>query len=158
MNVLQTMFHYNWQVREDWYRWCEDISPEDLIRDRIGGAGGILFTLFHIIDVEWSWIRSLQGKQNFQENFEVYNRLRKLDAEFQEEVRPFVLNWEEKLEKKIFTDIRPDGSSASYAWGEVMRHVIAHEIHHIGQLSVWAREIGKKPVSANLIGRGLSIS
>ncbi|MDQ0875779.1 putative damage-inducible protein DinB [Paenibacillus sp. V4I3] len=158
---MQTMFHYNWQVREDWYRWCEDISPEDLLRDRIGGAGGILRTLFHIIDVEWSWIRSLQGKQDFQENFEVYNRLemvRKLDAEFQEEVRPFVRNWEEKLEKKIFTDIRPDGSSASYAWGEVMRHVIAHEIHHIGQLSVWAREIGKRPVSANLIGRGLSIS
>ncbi|MEH7547728.1 damage-inducible protein DinB, partial [Neobacillus vireti] len=24
------------------------------------------------------------------------------------------------------------------------------------QLSIWAREIGKKPVSANLIGRGLS--
>lgn len=37
-----------------------------------------------------------------------------------------------------------------------MRHMIAHEIHHIGQLSVWAREIGKKPVSANLIGKELS--
>ncbi|WP_243840759.1 DinB family protein [Paenisporosarcina antarctica] len=24
-----------------------------------------------------------------------------------------------------------------------MRHVIAHEIHHVGQMSVWAREIGK---------------
>ncbi|MDQ0900851.1 MULTISPECIES: DinB family protein [unclassified Paenibacillus] len=158
---MQTMFHYNWQVREDWYRWCEEISPEDLLRDRIGGAGGILRTLFHIIDVEWSWIRSLQGKPDFQENFEAYNTLemiRKLDAEFQKEVRPFVLNWEEKLEIKIFTDIRQDGSTASYTWGEVMRHVIAHEIHHIGQLSVWAREIGKKPVSANLIGRGLSIS
>ncbi|HDR5875335.1 TPA: damage-inducible protein DinB, partial [Bacillus anthracis] len=30
-----------------------------------------------------------------------------------------------------------------------------HEIHHIGQLSIWARELNLRPVSANLIGRGL---
>ncbi|WP_276575678.1 DinB family protein, partial [Bacillus cereus group sp. BfR-BA-01524] len=30
--------------------------------------------------------------------------------------------------------------------GEIIRHVIVHEIHHIGQLSIWAREIGKEPV------------
>lgn len=43
----------------------------------------------------------------------------------------------------------------SYTCGEVMRHVIAHEIHHIGQLSIWAREMDLKPVSANYIGRSL---
>lgn len=38
-----------------------------------------------------------------------------------------------------------------------MRHVIVHEIHHIGQISVWVRELGYEPVSANLIGRGLNL-
>lgn len=33
-----------------------------------------------------------------------------------------------------------------------MRHAIAHEIHHIGQLSIWARELGRKPVSVTLSG------
>lgn len=37
-----------------------------------------------------------------------------------------------------------------------MRHTIALEIHHIGQLSIWARELGRNPVSANLIGLGPS--
>ena len=59
-------------------------------------------------------------------------------------------------ENNILYDPQPDGSVVTDTWGEVMRHMIAHEIHHIGQLSVWAREIGKKPVSANLIGKGLS--
>ncbi|GIN99581.1 hypothetical protein J5TS2_02500 [Brevibacillus halotolerans] len=36
---------------------------------------------------------------------------------------------------------------------EILHHVIAHEIHHIGQLSVWARELHKKPVSASFLGR-----
>jgi uncharacterized damage-inducible protein DinB len=155
---LQTIFRYNWMVREDWYRWCEDVPEEELLRTRTGGVGGILHTLFHIIDVEWSWIRSLQGKSDFQESFEGYRSLelvRQLDVAFRPEVEAFVFSWDESMENRLFYDTLPDGSKETDAWGEVMRHVIAHEIHHVGQLSIWAREIGKKPISANLIGRGL---
>lgn len=154
------LFRYNWMVREDWYRWCEEnISEEELLLDRTGGVGGILHTLFHIVDVEWSWIRILQGKSDFQENFNDYNSLekvRELDAKFKIEVEQFVYNWEESMDNRILQDTMPDGSIVTDTWGEVMRHVIAHEIHHIGQLSIWAREIGQRPVSANLIGRGLA--
>jgi uncharacterized damage-inducible protein DinB len=117
-----------------------------------------LHTLFHIVDVEWSWIRSLQGKSDFQESFESYSGLEKfrnLDAAFRPEVEDFVQSWDVSMENLPFYDPQPDGKMAVDAWGEVMRHVIAHEIHHIGQLSIWSREIGKEPVSANVIGKGL---
>ncbi|KIL40759.1 damage-inducible protein DinB [Gordoniibacillus kamchatkensis] len=155
---MQTLFQYNWQVREDWFRWCEDVPEEQLLRVRTGGVGGILHTLFHIVDVEWSWIRSLQGKPDFQESFDEYRsleRVRQLQAAFRPEVESFVGSWQHSMENQPFHDIRRDGTPVVYSWGEVLRHVIAHEIHHVGQLSVWAREIGKQPVSANLIGRGL---
>jgi len=155
---MQTMFQYNWMVREEWYRWCEGITGEELLKPRTGGVGSILKTLFHIADVEWSWIMVIQGKPDFQEDFEQYRSLekvRELDAGFRPEVEQFVSAWNTGLERKIFEDRRPDGTIVTDAWGEVLRHVIAHEIHHIGQLSVWAREVGKPPVSANLIGRGL---
>ncbi|MEK3735537.1 MULTISPECIES: DinB family protein [Paenibacillus] len=155
---MQTFFQYNWMVREQWYEWCANISEEELLAIRIGGVGSILKTLFHIVDVEWSWIQVLQGKSDFQEDFEQYKTLqqvRELDAKFHTEVEPFVTAWHEGLEQRIFEDHLPDGRIVTDAWGEVMRHVIAHEIHHVGQLSVWAREIGKPPVSANLIGKGL---
>ncbi|MFJ8063528.1 DinB family protein [Psychrobacillus sp. NPDC096426] len=157
--MLKMLFQYNWMVREDWYRWCEDVNEEDLLAERKGGVGGILHTLFHIIDVEWSWIRILQGKSDFQENFRDYQSLQKvreLDAKFKIEVVQFVREWDESMDNRLFQDIMPDGRVDTDTWGEVMRHVIAHEIHHIGQLSIWAREIGKKPVSANLIGKGLA--
>ncbi|MBS4177022.1 DinB family protein [Lederbergia citrea] len=155
---MQTMFLYNWKVREDWYRWCEEINEDELLLVRTGGVGGILHTLFHIIDVEWSWIRILQGKPDFEESFDGYkslNQVRALDDKFHEEVEEFVRNWDDDMELNVIEETMPDGRIVIDTWGEVMRHVIAHEIHHIGQLSVWAREIGKKPVSANLIGRGL---
>lgn len=145
-------------VREQWYEWCESISEEELLGARTGGVGSILKTLFHIVDVEWSWIQVLQGKPDFQEDFEQYKSLqqvRELEAKFRSDVEPFVLSWHEGLERNVLEDHLADGRVVTDAWGEVMRHVIAHEIHHVGQLSVWAREIGKKPVSANLIGKGL---
>ncbi|WP_230191996.1 DinB family protein [Paenibacillus sp. CECT 9249] len=151
-------FRYNWQVREEWYRWCEDVPEDELLRVRTGGVGGILHTLFHIVDVEWSWVRVLQGKDDFQENFDEYRsleRVRQLETAFRPEVEQFLASWDESMEQRLFHDRRADGSEATYRWGEVMRHIIAHEIHHIGQLSVWSREIGKKPVSANFIGKGL---
>lgn len=29
-----------------------------------------------------------------------------------------------------------------YTKGEILRHLIAHEIHHMGQLSIWVRDLG----------------
>lgn len=156
---MKTFFRYNWMVREDWYRWCEGLTDEELLQRRTGGQGSILKTLFHIADVEWSWIRLLEGKDDFQEDFESYNSLRKvreLDAKFRPEVEAFVANWDDSMEHRILKSEARDGTIDIDQWGEVMRHVIAHEIHHIGQLSIWAREMGKEPVSANLVGRGLT--
>ncbi|MGM0834660.1 MAG: DinB family protein [Bacillota bacterium] len=155
---MEMMFKYNWMVREEWYRWCEEVEEAELLKERTGGVGGILHTLFHIADVEWSWIRILQGKSDFTGKFEDYSSLklvRELDASFRPEVQQFVKKWDSSLEANLLHDIQPDGTVAVDTWGEVMRHTIAHEIHHIGQLSVWSRELGRKPVSANLIGRGL---
>jgi uncharacterized damage-inducible protein DinB len=155
---MQTMFQYNWTVRKEWFKWCEEIPLEELLKVRTGGVGGILHTLFHIIDVEWSWIRCMQGKPDFQESFTKYQSLdqvKQLEKEFKKDVEEFVLGWNSSMEHQLLHDIKPDGTPVTDKWGEIMRHMIAHEIHHIGQLSVWAREIGKQPVSANLIGKGL---
>lgn len=157
---MQTFFRYNWIVREQWYEWCEDLPEDELLRPRTGGVGSILQTLFHIVDVEWSWIRILQGKPDFQENFEEYatlQKVRELDQRFKPEVEAFVAAWNDSLETRLLYDQRPDGNVDIDAWGEVMRHIIAHQIHHMGQLSVWARENGiqKNPISPNVIGKNL---
>ena len=156
---MQTFFHYNWMVREEWYQWCEQRTEEELLSKRIGGVGSILQTLFHIADVEWSWIRILQGKTDFQESFNDYKsleRVRRLDKKFRVEVEEFVNRWQGEWEQRLLQRTLPDGKEEIETWGNVMRHTIAHEIHHIGQLSIWSREIGAEPVSAHVIGRRLS--
>jgi len=155
---LKMLYRYNWQVREEWYEWCGKLTEEELLKERTGGVGGILHTLFHIVDVEWSWIRVIQDLPDFQESFDDYgtlDKVRRLDESFRGDVRPFIEAWDGSLENRIFVDRASDGSTTELSWGEVLRHSVAHEIHHAGQLSVWSRELGRAPVSANLIRRGL---
>ncbi|WP_047981871.1 DinB family protein [Ornithinibacillus contaminans] len=157
---MQKLFEYNWQVREDWFNWCEDVPEEELLKERTGGIGSILYTLFHIIDVEYSWtILDMKGeKDKLNPSFETCNTLEKIrefSRQANKEVKPFVSAWTNEMEDRIFTETYSNGEQESFKHGEIMRHVIAHEIHHIGQLSIWSREIGKAPVTANLIRRGL---
>ncbi|MFD0587229.1 DinB family protein [Paenibacillus sp. GCM10027627] len=152
------LFEYNWQVRQDWFAWCQDVSEEDLLKKRTGGIGGILHTLYHVVNVESGWISDLQGKSEYSEPFESYASLQKvmdLSAKCHEKVRPFVMSWTHEMEFNDLLEVTPKGETEIFKYGEIMRHVIAHEIHHMGQLSVWSREVGKVPVTANLIRRGL---
>ncbi|MEK3886831.1 DinB family protein [Bacillus sp. FSL K6-3431] len=143
------LFRYNWQVREEWFHLCEQISHEELMASRTGGLGSISKTLFHVVDIEQSWINGLCGKPEYHHEYSDYsslNEIKKLSAQCRPSIEKVILGWNpEKDTQLIF----------GFTYGEVIRHIIAHEIHHIGQLSIWARELGIEPVSANLILRGL---
>ncbi|WP_134687312.1 DinB family protein [Brevibacillus migulae] len=149
------LFRYNWLVREEWFEWCKHIPIEELLRSRTGGAGSILLTLFHIADVEYSWIRGIQGKPDILVPFEndwTLTQVKALSDSWINETKLFLNTWSHDWDNEPVTVSWNDGC---YTQGEILRHVIAHEIHHVGQLSVWAREMGLTPVSANVIGRGL---
>ncbi|WP_153462857.1 DinB family protein [Sediminibacillus terrae] len=157
---MKKLFQYNWQVRDDWFTWCEHVPEEELLKNRAGGVGSILYTLFHIIEVEHSWlILDLKGDPEREKlSFEKYDSLKKvreLSERLHREVEPFVDQWTSEMEARLFIEKDADGNTVSFKHGEIIRHVIAHEIHHIGQLSIWARELGRQPVTANLIRRGL---
>lgn len=148
-------FEYNWQIRDEWFDWCNKLTIEELLKDRKGGVGNILYTLFHIIDVEYSWIRGIQGKEDVVFQFADYNTLEKvksLSDQLRIELAEFLKTDLSDL-KELIVSVPWD--EAKYNVNDILHHIIAHEIHHIGQLSVWARELELQPVSANLIGRDL---
>ncbi|MCM2988966.1 DinB family protein [Bacillus safensis] len=152
---MNKFFEYNWQVRDEWVNWCNQITTEELLQDRIGGVGSILYTLFHIIDVEYSWIRGIQGKEDVVLDFDDYKTLAKvktLSTTLRHEIVEFLKSHLDEKQDRIVT---VPWDENEYTKDEVLHHIIAHEIHHIGQLSVWAREKELTPVSANFIGRKL---
>lgn len=117
--------------------------------------GVFLYTLFHIIDVEYSWLRGIQGKEDVVLNFDDYKSLTKvktLSSTLRHEIVEILkFHLDEKQDRIVTVPWDED----EYTKNEILHHIIAHEIHHIGQLSVWAREKELTPVSANFIGRKL---
>ncbi|GEL76760.1 DinB family protein [Tenuibacillus multivorans] len=156
---IKSLFEYNWTIREKWFDWCRDLSSKELQKERKGGMKGILPTLFHIIDVENRWLRGLAKDEPRTHNFEDYHTLDAL-IELSEETKAYTLKFlnhynTSKLKTDILHGVNKQGEEVSYFYIEVLLHVAVHETHHIGQLSVWAREMEMEPVSANLIGLNL---
>lgn len=152
---MKELFFYNWDARDEWFELLSRLPHDELVRERTGGVGSMLKTLFHIVDVEYSWIQVVRGGSVIDPDYEDYNRLdlvRDLSNEYRADMKPFISAW--SSDKDYEETMVPWLGRKLYA-GEILRHVIAHEIHHIGQLSIWAREIGEKPVSANFIDKGL---
>lgn len=155
MFALIQFFYYNWQVRDEWFDWCTQLTKEELFKERVGGVGSILKTLFHIVDVEYSWLRGIQGKDDIMVQYADYHTLEKvagLSEQYRLEIEPFLNSFIDEDKGKI---VRVPWDESEFSIDEIIHHVIAHEIHHIGQLSVWSREVGLSPVSANFIGRKL---
>ncbi|WP_420818433.1 DinB family protein [Paenibacillus ginsengarvi] len=117
----------------------------------------MLRTLAHIVAVEHEWVSTLQGVDDIQHQLDEYETLEQVRA-FSDQLRPeiesFLQSWGPEKESGKFEASR-FGRNFVFPYSEVVSHLIAHEIHHIGQLSVWAREADRQPPSANVIFRGL---
>lgn len=152
---MKQLFVYNWEVRDEWFELCRQLPHRELTKERTGGVGSILKTFFHITDVEYSWIKALQEEPvpdpDYSDDLDL-EFIRQLSDQYRGEIKDFLDHWTADLEER---QILAPWSKHTYTHGEILRHVIAHEIHHMGQLSVWSRELGLQPVSANFIGRGI---
>ncbi|MFA9558252.1 DinB family protein [Evansella sp. AB-rgal1] len=150
------LFQYNWQVREDWFRWCEKISIEELRKERTGGMGSIIKNLYHVCDCEQLWVAHLQERPSIESSIYSISTLQEV-IDFSNKTRAvtedFLRFWTLEDEDKILEIQSKTGKVHTFTYGKVLRHIITHEIHHIGQLSVWARELNVKPVSSDLIMR-----
>ncbi|HEY4552621.1 MAG TPA: DinB family protein [Bacillaceae bacterium] len=150
------MFFYNWQIREEWFVWSEKIPHEELIKKRTGGMGSILHNLYHVIDCEQLWINKMKGTPATRRDINDISSLEEVVA-FSELTKPitqlFLESYNSEAENRILQIKSKRGETYSFTNDKILKHIIAHEIHHIGQLSVWSREIEMKPVSSDILMR-----
>ncbi len=152
---MRTLFYYNWQIRDEWLQVFESIPANELLRDRKAGVGSFLKTMFHIIDAEYSWIRAIKNESDIIFQFEDYTELhsiRNLSNKLRIENNEFINSWSNEMD---YETVNASWMDRTFNKGEVLRHILVHEIHHIGQLSIWSKEIGIEVVNSSFIGRNL---
>ncbi|MDF2066445.1 DinB family protein [Bacillus sp. Cr_A10] len=150
------MFLYNWQIRNDWFEWCLDLSFEELTKKRIGGMGSILHNLYHVIDCEQLWINQMSGTPVIESNIDLITNLEEVinfSNETKQNTYNFIQKWISNQDNQVLKITSKKGITYSFSYDKILQHIISHETHHIGQLSIWSREIGIKPVSSDILFR-----
>lgn len=153
---MLSLFHYNWQVREDWFNWCHSIAEEEFQKERIGGMKSIRETLIHIVDCELLWLNSMVEQAIEYEKRNTINSLsdiKKYSDFVKLQTTYFIEQLSSDYENRMVEVKRRDGTILYFNQKKIMAHMITHEVHHIGQLSIWARELHLKPISSDLIIR-----
>ncbi|WP_269432442.1 DinB family protein [Bacillus sp. FJAT-22090] len=89
------MFLYNWQIRNDWFEWCLELSFEELTKKRIGGMGSILHNLYHVIDCEQLWINQMNGTPVIESNIDLITNLEEV-INFSNETKQNTYNFIQK--------------------------------------------------------------
>ncbi|WP_239616822.1 DinB family protein [Cohnella mopanensis] len=152
---MKSLILYNWEVRDEWFKALSGLSFEEFVKEQNAGVETILRTLLHIIDVEYSWFRAINNKPDITINFDDFTKLQsiiELSNQSRNELKEYLIQWTVENENEI---VKPSWMTETFMKGEIIRHLIAHEIHHIGQISVWARELGITPINSNFIGRDI---
>ncbi|MGR3764263.1 DinB family protein [Rossellomorea sp. NS-SX7] len=150
------LFSYNWQVRDEWFEWCKHVPDQELMKDRVGGMGSILHNLLHMINCERIWISQMEGSPLSKKDFSESTTLEEVivfSNETKKYTEQFLTSLEHERTDKLLTITSRKGTVYKLPYKKVLLHIITHEVHHAGQLSVWSREIDRKPVSSDLIFR-----
>jgi len=72
-----------------------------------------------------------------------------------EMTKDFIKDWTVQKDSEILEINSKNGRSITFPYRKLLSHIISHEIHRIGQLSIWARELDKKPVNCDLLIRDI---
>jgi uncharacterized damage-inducible protein DinB len=140
-------FQYSWHVRNSWLKWCKSIPVSELKSCRIGGHGSILETLLHIIDVENSWINAIRGKDDIPLTIQDHRTLASV-----EEISAQTIRMADTFLRMELPNLQKD-KEIIVSWDEskhsvesILHHILFHSVHHMGQLSIWARQMNRAPV------------
>jgi uncharacterized damage-inducible protein DinB len=112
---MRMFFEYNWQVREDWFRWCES-HLDELDKPRTGGLGSIRKTLFHVVNVEQSWIRELAGLPEIQyheSSFPTLQHIREFSQRHRGEIIQFLESWTPDMEHKVLRGFKSNANRSN---------------------------------------------
>ncbi|WP_179884792.1 DinB family protein [Bacillus sp. AFS015802] len=147
---MKDLFFYNWQVRDEWLEWCMEVLGNKLIDSKSEDMQNIIQTLFHLIYKEQHWMSIIKEKPDLiQNNKESMLTIEEV-VEYSRYTRPFIRAFiaENQFESNAIQ--KEDGFGTPQLLNNSLHQVIIQEFHHIGQISIWASNLGYVPQESNI--------
>ena len=106
--------------------------------------GSLIHNLFHVIDCEQIWVNQMKGEPVVKDinSIATLNDVKRFSNLTMRITQNLIESLTPEYENQILNITTKKGDTYNFTYGKIICHIITHEIHHIGQLSVWSR-LGK---------------
>lgn len=134
---------------------CSALSEEELRRDLHTAYPSIWATLVHVYQADCVWLSRFRGEPAVGlSSFEAGGTLEELRARWQQTLQEMVTFSESRLDEQWAEPLRYANSTGNVftqpLW-QTMLHAVNHATLHRGQVLAAFRQIGRVPVSVDLI-------
>lgn len=155
MELFATQYDWIQKTREELFRYCETMSPDDYVKELENFGGDSVRSLHaHVTDCYRVWLGSRAlGKELLKIKAESVNTVQEMREVFQKIdniVHEFLNEFEGKWDQSIHVSFQ-SSNSAEFTTLWLFTHTITHEFHHKGQIVKIGRQLGYTPPDTDLI-------
>lgn len=155
MELFATQYDWIQKTREELFRYCETMSPDDYVKELENFGGDSVRSLHaHVADCYRVWLGSRAlGKELLKIKTESVNTVQEMREVFQKIdnlVHEFLNEFEGKWDHSIHVSFQ-SGNSAEFTTLWLFTHTITHEFHHKGQIVKIGRQLGYTPPDTDLM-------
>lgn len=155
LSTLRELFNYNYWARDRQLQACSLLTPEEFLRPMGNSFSSVRDTLAHLLGAEWVWLerwlgrspRTLLPADEFSNVAALQERWRTVEASMKTYVNGLT---EEALKRPLhYTNLK--GENWTYPLWRTLLHLVNHQTYHRGQITTLLRQLGKQPVSTDLL-------
>lgn len=146
---LERLYDYNYWANRRLLATLAPLTPEQFVAPVAGSYRSIRNTLVHTMSAEWGWLERCggpaRGERLKPEQHPTIESLTKGWAQVERYMRGFLSELGDAALERRITFAIGGGPSQEMALGDLLQHAALHAVHHRGQASQLARELGFAP-------------
>lgn len=155
LDDILELYEFNDWAMQRLLQATESLSDEEFTRDMGNSFASIRDTLVHIVGAEWVWLTRWRGTSP--------SAIPNMDAEL---THAQIAAWwrEIRADRALYlTGLQEDALDGALAYTNfagkpfsiplrhAFRHMVNHSTYHRGQIMTMIKQLGRKPVSSDLI-------
>jgi uncharacterized damage-inducible protein DinB len=157
MNVedFRTLYDYNSWANHRTLDACAPLTAEQFTRDLGSSFRSVRDTLVHICGAEWSWLERWHGRTPTAipgpADYPDFESVRRRWTEVERNLLDYVASLSQEDVQRVIAFKTLAGQPNTLPLGQCLQHLANHSTYHRGQITVFLRQLGAKPIGTDLI-------
>jgi uncharacterized damage-inducible protein DinB len=155
LNDIHLLYEFNYWAKEKMLGAIDTLSQEEVFKDLKTSFGGIHGTVVHICAAEDIWLQRFLAVQTPKflktADLPTYEAVKTKWKAVEQGMLAHVQSLTEERLTEKFSFLNNKGEPLANIRWQTLQHLVNHSTYHRGQITSMIRQLGKTPVSTDLI-------